>query len=279
MKKLIPTLFVIAGMCFTANAQVKMPAPSPTQTLKQDFGLSSIELTYSRPSLKGRKILGQQDPWGKVWRTGANAATRIRFNDPVTIGGKLVDSGTYVLYTVPREKEAWDVIINKGLNNWGTDGYKESEDVHRFTVSPTKIKKMKVETFTMQFENIKPESCDLNIMWDNWSLSFPITVNIKDKIRSQIETALATDKKPYWQAANFYYDWDKDYTKALDNVNKAIEGNAQGFWMYLLKGKILQSMGRTDEAKTAAQKTVELATTAKNDAYIKQGNDLLKELK
>lgn len=279
MKKLILTTLALAGLFCMSEAQVKMPAPSPVQTLKQDFGLSSIELTYSRPSLKGRKVVGDQDPWGVIWRTGANAATRLRFNDPVTIGGKWIDSGIYVLYTIPREKDDWDVIINKGINNWGTDGYKESEDVVRFTATPGKVKKMKTETLTMQFENIKAESCDLAIMWDDWWLSFPITVNIKDKIKQQVEAALQTDKKPYWQAANFYYEWEKDYPKALENIDKAIEGNKQGFWMYLVKAKILRSMGRNDEAKAAAQKTVELATTAKNDAYIKQGNDLIKELK
>jgi hypothetical protein len=279
MKRYILTAFAFASIIGAMQAQVKMPAPSPTQSIKQDFGTASIELTYSRPSVKGRKILGQQDPWGKVWRTGANAATRIRFNEPVEIGGKKIDSGTYVIYTVPRKNEPWDVIINKGINNWGTDGYKESDDICRFTASPVKKRKQHTETFTMLFANIKPESCELSIMWDNWTLSFPITVNIKDKIRAQVETALKTDNKPYWNAANFYYEWDKDYPKALENVNKAIEENKTGFWMYLLKAKILRAMGNKSEATIAAQKCVELATTAKNDAYIKQGGNLIKELK
>jgi hypothetical protein len=277
MRKLLLSALFIGGF-LTGQAQVRMPQASTTQTIKQEFGLASIELTYSRPNLKGRKVVGEQDPWDKMWRTGANAATKIRFNEPVTIGGKQVDTGTYVIYTIPRKKEAWDVIINKGITNWGTDGYKESEDVARFQASPIKMKG-KMETLTMQFANIKDESCELHIMWDNWALPIPITVNIKDKLRAQIETALQGEKKPYWTAAQFYYNWDKNYEKALENVNKAIEGNAKGFWMYLLKGKILRDMGKKDEAKAAAQKCVELATDAKNDAYIKQGNDLLKELK
>ncbi|MBL7728567.1 MAG: DUF2911 domain-containing protein, partial [Dinghuibacter sp.] len=114
MKKIILAAFVCAALAGTAGAQVRMPAPSPVQTIKQDFGTASIELTYSRPSLKGRKVLGDQDPWDKVWRTGANAATKIRFNEPVTIGGKKIDTGVYVIYTVPRKKDPWDVIINKG---------------------------------------------------------------------------------------------------------------------------------------------------------------------
>jgi hypothetical protein len=232
MKKNLLLLAAII-LTYTSTAQVKMPQPSSTQTIKQDFGLSTVELTYSRPNLKGRKIIGDQDPWDQIWRTGANAATRIKFLDEVTIGGKKIDTGTYVIYTIPHKDGVWDVIINKGITNWGSDGYKESEDVVRFKAEIVKNKKQNIETFTMQFANVKAESLDVQLMWNNWSLSFPITTNIKDKLRGQIETALQGEKKPYWNAANFYYEWDKDYAKALENVNKAIEGNAKGFWMYL----------------------------------------------
>ena len=83
MKKII--LFVLTGALLSGSslAQVKMPAPSTTQTIKQDFGMSSVELTYSRPNMKGRKVYGDLVPYNKLWRTGANGATKIRFNDPV----------------------------------------------------------------------------------------------------------------------------------------------------------------------------------------------------
>ncbi len=278
MKKV---MFSIAAICIAATtfAQVKMPAPSPTQTAKQEFGLGSVEVTYSRPVLKGRTILGKQDPWDKIWRTGANGATKLKFTDPVTIGGKLIDTGTYVLYTIPHKSGDWDVIINKGVNNWGADGYKETEDVVRFTVPVTKNKKQKIESFTIQFADVLAESMNVEVMWDNWKMTFPITTNVKDKLRAQIEKALQGEKKPYWQAATFYYDWDKDNAKALENVNKAIEGNAKGFWMYLLKAKVNRDMGNNAEAKTAAEKCIELATEAKNDAYINQATELISKLK
>jgi hypothetical protein len=278
MKKIC---FAIAASCITAAsfAQVKMPAPSTTQTIKQDFGTSFVELTYSRPNLKGRKIVGGQDPWDIIWRTGANAATKIKFNEPPTIGGKQLDTGTYVIYTIPHKSADWDIIINKGVNNWGTDGYKESEDVVRFKAPAVKNKKQKIETFTFQFANVKDESLDVQFMFDDWAVSFPVTINIKDKLRTQIEEALKGEKKPYWQAAQFYYTMDKNNDKALENVDKAIEGNAKGFWMYLLKAKILKDKGMKTEATAAAQKCVELATEAKNDAYVDQGNDLIKSLK
>ncbi len=277
MKKIV---FAIIALVVTtaAIAQVKMPAPSPTQYVKQDFGMGQVELTYSRPALKGRTIVGKQDAYGSIWRTGANAATRLKFTEQVTIGGKLIDTGSYVLYTIPQKSGDWDVIINKGITNWGADGYKESEDVVRFKAPYTKVKKQKVESFTIQFSNVMPESMNLEIIWDNWNVTFPITTNVKDKLRNQIETALMGEKKPYQQAANFYYEWDKNYDKALTNVDKAIEANGKAFWLYLLKAKIQRDMGKTADAKLAAEKCIEIATAAKNDAYVSQAKELISKL-
>ena len=277
--KLITMLMVVFAIATTTTAQIKMPQPSSTQTIKQDFGLASIELTYSRPNLKGRKVIGNQDAYDAVWRTGANAATKLRFNEPVIIGGVTIDTGSYVLYTIPRKTGDWDVIINKGVTNWGSDGYKETEDVVRLKAPYTTNKKQMVETFTINFANVKSESIDVVISWDNWNVTFPIAVNIKDKLKAQIETALQGEKKPYWQAANFYYDWEKNNDKTLEYVNKAIEGNAKGFWMYLLKAKALKNLGKNDEAKVAANTCITLATEAKNDAYVSQANDLIKTMK
>ncbi len=147
MKQIFSTI-VLCAITLASVAQVRMPAPSPTQTIKQDFGTSSIELTYSRPSLKGRKVIGDLDPYNVVWRTGANASTKIRFNDPVEIMGNKVDTGTYVIYTIPQKEGDWTFILNRGLKNWGSDGYKESEDVFRAKVRTTnKVMSPKVRNF------------------------------------------------------------------------------------------------------------------------------------
>ncbi|MES2429319.1 MAG: DUF2911 domain-containing protein [Bacteroidota bacterium] len=274
-KLLLSCCIVLAAL--TTTAQVKMPAPSPTQTIKQDFGTSNIELVYSRPSVKGRKIFGDLVPYGKPWRTGANAATKIIFSEPVEIAGKKVDTGTYVLYTIP-DKDNWEIIINKGITNWGVDGYKEDQDVARFTVKTTKVKP-EVETFTIQFANVKGQSCELQIMWDKTSVAIPITVNINDKVRAQIEAAMLTEKKPYWQAAQFYREYDNDLAKALDNVNKAAVENPKAFWILLYKARILKEMGNLDEAKVASDASIALAKDAKNDDYVKLNEDFQKEMK
>lgn len=277
MKKILLSALAVTGYSFLCMAQVKMPAPSPTQTIKQDFAIGRIELSYSRPSAKGRKIFGNLVPYNALWRTGANAATRIVFSDPVEIGGKKLDSGTYVLYTIPGI-DWWEVIVNNGINNWGTDGYKETEDVIRFKVLPVKTKP-RLETFTMAFSDVKPETCSLEIKWDRTTVSIPIVANIRNKIRAQIEAAMKGDKKPYWQAAQFYHEYDKQLPKALENVTRAIEGNDKAFWMWIYKAKIQQEMGDKAGAMASSKKSLELATEAKNNDYIKMNKDLLKSLK
>lgn len=277
MKKLLFPLIVISCFSFVGTAQVKMPAPSPTQTVKQEFAIGSIELTYSRPAAKGRKIFGDLVPFNKIWRTGANAATKLVLTEPLEIGGKNVDTGTYVLYTIPGI-DSWDIILNKGLKNWGTDGYKESEDVVKFRVEPMKMKE-KVESFTMQFVDVKPESCELQIMWEKTVVGIPIKADFKDKVRGQIEAAMQTDKKPYWQAAQFYNEYDKNLPKALENVNKELERNAKAFWIWIYKAKIQKEMGDTAGALESSKKSMELAKEAKNDDYVKINEDFQKGLK
>jgi tetratricopeptide (TPR) repeat protein len=131
----------------------------------------------------------------------------------------------------------------------------------------------------MQITDINPESAALHIMWGGTGVNVPITTSVKDRLRAQIETSLKGDKKPmpYQQAANFYYEWDKDYAKALENVNKGIADSPKAFWLYLLKARIQKDMGDKAGAKASAQKTIEIATEAKNDDYVRMANDLIKK--
>ncbi len=276
MKKL---LFAFSLFCAAniASAQLKMPAPSPTQIIKQDFALGSIELTYSRPSIKGRKIFGDLVPYNAVWRTGANAATIIKFNDAVEIGGKKIDTGSYALYSIPNDG-SWEIILNKGITNWGSDGYKQTEDVVRFKVNTMKMKEA-AESFTMQFANIKPESCELQIMWDKTAVAIPITALIKDRMRASLEKAMMGEKKPFWNAAQFYNEYDKNSTKALENINGAVAENPKAFYMWLYKAKIEKEMGDKKAALASSKKSLELAREAKNEDYVKMNEDLMKKLK
>lgn len=276
MKNLIMTA-AFAVLAWAAGAQVRMPQPSPLQTIVQDFALGNIEVKYYRPAARDRTVFGDLVPFGKIWRTGANGATVVKFSQPVEIMGKKLDSGSYALYTIPGV-ENWEVILNKGITNWGTGGYKESDDVIRFKVGPIKLKS-KIENFTIQFDNVLPESVDLWLVWDKTGVKIPIKANIKDKLRGQVETAMRGEKKPYWTASQFYNEYDKNYVKALENINKAVEENPKAFYMYLYKAKIQKQMGDIEGARATSKKSLEISRAEKNDDYVKLNEEFLKTLK
>jgi hypothetical protein len=275
MKKII---FAAIAACslIVSEAQLKTPAPSPTQTVKQDFALSSIELSYSRPGVKGRKIFGDIVPYGAVWRTGANNATTLTFGDEVTIGGTKVPAGKYGLLTIP-DKKSWTIIITKQTDATSPAAYKQDMDVVRVTADVAKTKSS-TESFTMQFANVKPTSCELQIMWDKSSVVLPITADIDSKIMANIESAMKGDKPPYFQAAMYYMENGKDLKQALAWFNKAAEANPNAFWVQHQWANCLAKLGQKSEAKTAALKSKELAIAAKNDDYVKLNDKLLKEL-
>jgi Protein of unknown function (DUF2911) len=276
MKKLLIAAFAVCTL-FTADAQLKTPAPSPTQTIKQDFGLSSVELSYSRPAMKGRKVFGDLVPFGKVWRTGANQATTITFGEEVMIGGKKVAAGKYGLLSIP-DKNSWTLIISKQTDVTSPSAYKEDMDVVRVTAETMKTKD-NVESFTMQFADLKSNSCALHIMWEGTAVALPITVDVETKVMGQIDQLMNKDNRPYFNAAMYYMDNGKDLNQALAWFDKAVEGNPTAFWIHHQRANCLAKLGKKAEAKVAAEKSKELATTAKNDDYVKLNEKLLADLK
>lgn len=270
----------LLAFAFTTKAQLKTPAPSSTQTIKQDFGLGSIELSYSRPNIKGRKIYGDLVPFGKVWRTGANSATTLTFADEVTIGGTKIPAGKYGLVSIP-DKGLWTFIITKQLDITSPAAYKQENDVVRVQAKPTSTKN-KVETLTMQFGNVKSTSIELHLMWDQTDVALPITTEIEAKVMAQInELMKKEDKKdhPYFSAAMYYMDNGKDLNQALDWFGKAAEQNPKAFWVLHQKANCLAKLGKKQEAIESANKSMELAKEAKNDDYVALNQKLLATLK
>jgi len=276
MKKIVlaVTAFFVLSI---AGAQLKTPAPSPTQTVKQDFGLSSIELSYSRPGMKGRKIFGDLVPYGEVWRTGANSATTLTFGDEVTIGDKLVPAGKYGFLSIPG-KESWTLIISKQTDVTSPAAYKQDQDVVRVQVSSAGTK-TKTETFTIQFANITPTSCDLQIMWAKTMVTLPVKTEIDSKVMAKIAELMKGDKPPYYNAAMYYMDNGKDLNQALEWFNKAAEANPKAFWIVHQKANCLAKLGKNAEAIEAAEKSKAMAAEAKNNDYVKLNEKLIKSLK
>lgn len=275
MKKAVVLLFALISTGVIAQG-VKTPAPSPTQTIKQDFALSSIEITYSRPAAKGRKIFGDLVPFGKIWRTGANAATKVTFGEDVKVGGVPVKAGSYAIYSVPNAKE-WEIIINKGANNSGLTGYKTEDDVARFKVETGELPMM-IENFTIILGNLTASSAAIQILWEHTAVEIPVVADIDSKIMAQINTAMTVDSRPYFQAASYYFDNGKDINKALEWATKAAEAQPTAYWVMHLKAKVQAKAGDKAGAKATAMKSMEMAKQAKNDDYVVLNQKLIATL-
>jgi hypothetical protein len=277
MKKLILSAAAVF-MLLTADAQtLRTPAPSTTQTVKQDFGLGSVELSYSRPNAKGRKIYGDLVPFGNVWRTGANQATTLTFTDEVMIGDKKIPAGKYGLLSIP-DKDKWTLIISKQTNVTSPAAYKKEEDVVRIEAKTMKMDN-KMETFTIQFADVMPTSCALHIMWENTAVALPITTDVEKKVMAQIDQLMNKDNKPYFNAAMYYLDNGKDLNQALAWFDKAVEAQPNAFWIQHQRANCLAKLGKKAEAKAAAEKSKAMAAEQKNDDYVKLNEKLIESLK
>lgn len=270
--------FMLASSALAADApKVEFPAASPLCMLKQKVGLTEIEIDYSRPSVKGRDIFGAMIPYGQVWRTGANSATKIIFSTPVKLNGTEIPAGTYALMTIPG-KDEWTIIINKGSEQWGAYKYDEKADVVRLKATPKTLDKP-VETLTIEFNDIRDESSLLSLSWDKTLVPVKVEVEFVDKLTKQIEDVMASDeqKKPYFQAALFYYNHGKDLKKAEKWVDAAI-AERDAHYMVFLKAEILAKLGDKSGAIAAAKHSMELATKANDTSYVKQNETLIKSL-
>jgi hypothetical protein len=278
MKRILLTAALIISALYTQAQAIVTPQASPTQTITQAFSVGTIEVSYSRPGLKGRKLGIDLAPYGKVWRTGANNATTIKFTDDVTIGGTLIKAGKYGVLSIPDATE-WTLIITKDLNVNAPDLYKPANDVVRVKAPVTKLGN-KVETFTINLANFTNSTCDLQLMWENTSVTLPISINTDAMVMKQIGDIFDKDNKPYYAAAQYFYENGKDLAKAKEWIDKttADPANAKAFYMFLLKARINKKLGNETAAKQAAEKTIATATEAHNDEYVKMAQDLIKTL-
>lgn len=270
------------GSSATPAPKVEFPAASPPATLKQRVGLTDIEINYSRPGVKGRKIFGGLEPWGEVWRAGANTATRITFSTPVKFNGQEVPPGTYGLFALLGEK-AWTIILNKVPNQWGAYAYNQKDDVVRVTATPVKLAEL-VETFTIDLNDLRDESATLNLIWEHTRVPVKLEVDVVATVLPQIEAVMASneEKKPYFAAAMFYLDHNLDLKKAAEWMDAAIAAQPDAFYLTYRKAKILAKMGDKEGALAAANDSLARASKASGaikDEYTRLNQELIAGLK
>jgi Protein of unknown function (DUF2911) len=277
MKKLI--LFVCAiATTVAVNAQLKTPAPSPSQEIKQTVGLTDVKVEYSRPSVKGRIIFGDLVPYNKMWRTGANANTKITFSNDVIIGGNTVKAGSYALYTKPGPQN-WDIMLYSDTNNWGTPENWDDSKVAATVTAPVYPMPMNIETFTISFDDVTSNSANLGLMWEKSYVALPIKFMTDKMVSANIEQVMAgPGANDYYQAAVYYLESGQDITKAKQWIDTAIEMREDpAFWYHRQQALIYAKAGDKKGAIDAAKKSLALAKAANNDDYVALNTKSLKE--
>lgn len=273
MKKLILAFFAFSTLAVSAQ-NLRTPAPSPTQTITQDFALSSIQINYSRPTMKGREIFGALVPYGAMWRTGANGPTNVTFGEDVTVGGKAVKAGKYNLVTIPNRTE-WTVVLVKEDQN--AFNYKEGNDVARFTVEAKKLP-FEVENFTILLSDQTANTLNIELIWADTYVDIPVVANIEEQIMGQIDNVMNKDNRPYFAAASYYFDNNKDLNKTLEWATKAADAQPDAYWVRHLLAKVQAKAGKKVEAKATALASKALAEKAGNMDYVRLNENLIKGL-
>jgi len=271
-------IVLLAGCVVSASAQdLKIPQPSTLQRIEQDFGLGQIAVSYSRPNVKGRKIFDGMEPYGTVWRTGANWATRIKLTDTFNVEGHQLIPGEYGFFTIPGANE-WTIIFNKIANQWGAYSYDSTKDVLRFKVKSDRLDK-KMETLTFQFANTTNEHCELRLLWENTAFSIHFDTDVDARVTANIDQAMQGEKKPYYFASIYYYNHNKDMKKALAWISEQEKAQPQADNVKYWKARIQLKMGDKAGAIATATEGLKLAQESSDQEYTRLNKEVLAEAK
>ncbi len=276
MKRII--LFLCSAIvAFTVNAQIQTPAPSPSAKLEQTVGLTDITIEYSRPSVKGRTIFGDLVPFGKVWRTGANARTKITFSDDIKFGGKDVKAGTYAIFTKP-QADKWEVILYSDYAGGGAPREWDNSKVVASVNAEVFPIPFSIETFGIDINSITNNGASLEFFWEKTYVAVPFEVPTSKKALASIESTMnGPNANQYFQAALYYLQEGKDLKKAKEWIDKAVAGRPEAFWMYRQQSLIYAKLGDKKGAIKAAKVSLDLAEKADNADYVKMNKESLAE--
>lgn len=255
----------------TCHAQIKHPKASPFSSVSQEVGLTKIQVDYSRPAARGRKIFGDLVPYGRIWRVGANASTKIKVQDTVSVSGNILSKGIYALYAFPYENE-WEIVFHKNISHWG-DGrtkYNPEEDAFRIKVQPERIADFQ-ENFLITFDDITHNSADMLWEWENTRIRVPIVVDTHSIMLAEIEKQLQKNPsaQTYYESARYLKEQGKDYKTALNYVNEAIAKGGDTYYFYRVKSLIEAALNNYKAAVISAEKSLMLAEKEGKDEFVR----------
>jgi len=267
------------------NAQITTPAASPAGSTYSEVGLTDITIDYSRPKVKGRQIFGEGDgflqPFGKLWRSGANAGTIITTSTDIKVEGQDLPAGKYMLLTIPG-KDSWTVIFYKDISIGGNmAAYKEEDNQLKVMVKSAMLaENVEALTFNISDFNEDNTKAAIQLTWANTSVKIGIEVNFDEVVMADIAAKTSVNERNYLAAANYYLDNDKDLTQALKWMDLYLANHSDQFWNIHLKARIQAKMGDKKGAKATANQSLELAKASERGdfGYIKLNEDLIKSL-
>lgn len=279
MKKLIISAsFLMIGMI--SNAQVVTPKSSPNADVEQVIGLTQVDVNYARPAKKGRLVYGDLVPFGKVWRTGANASTTVEFSDDVIIGGKTLPKGKYALYTLPKA-DAWEIYFYSETSNWGLpEKWDDSKVVVKTTSSPVALTS-DVENFTIDVNPLDANNGEIVMKWEKTAIPVKFSVPTHQKAMASIKSTLNNEAKAsdYYAAGQYLFQATDDTKLALEYVNKSIEmqdGKAP-FYVLRQKSLIQAKLGDKKGAIETAKLSLSESEKANNADYVKMNRDSINQ--
>mgnify|MGYP001462127187 FL=1 len=264
---------------FGLNAQILTPQPSPRAQFTQKVGLTTVEIDYSRPAVRGRKIMGNLVRYDEIWRTGANKNSIISFSDPVQIEGNTLPAGQYGLYTRPSSNQ-WKVYFYKSTNNWGLPNPWDDSEVALSLIITPSFFEYKIENFTITISDINSDAAQLNVIWENTLLSIPFEVPTKAKAMESINETMAGNPKPndYYNAALYFLQENMDLNQAKNWMEIAIaKRDTPAFWMHYRYALILLELNDNKGALTASKKSLALAEKAENKDYVILNKELIEK--
>jgi Protein of unknown function (DUF2911) len=276
LKKSVFIIGIIAFV-FTAGiyAQLTTPRASQRAAVSQTVGDTEISIVYHRPNVKERAVWGGLVPYGEVWRTGANEATVFEISRDVMINGQKLPKGKYSLHTLPTI-DGWTIIFNKTWDQWGSFNYKADQDALRVNVKAVAGEFR--ETMTIDFDNIMDTTADVVIAWEK--LRVPFKIDIGDANKRFLDSARRLMVSNAETSARFVLDskMTANYAEAVSWLNASL-AITERYNSLFLKARLLNELGKKAEAKTVAEKALQVGKASTPAANVAGVEALLKELK
>lgn len=280
MKKSGLLLFLAMLLINSLQAQLQTPAASPGAKLEQRVGLTDITVEYSRPSVKKRVIFGGLVPYDEVWRTGANAATKITFSDNVNFGGADLMKGSYALLSKPGSSKWTFMIYPYADSDWNSYGKSSVQPIVISSTPSQMPKEIHVESLMLGFDNITSSGADFFVLWDNIYVPIALKVNTDKTVEESITKVMAGPTAgDYYSAANYYLTEGKDLKKALEWVNQSVAMGNEKYWVLRTKSLIQAGLGDKKGAIETAGKSLDLATKDGNKDYMRMNENSIAEWK